>query len=224
MFFVARPSAHWQKLLTRLLFTLMICSLAMGPVACKGKKKLAEQQAAAAMAEKNRILDELQAILDTPIRNLAELEDLEEKFGAIEGLNTDDSQILIKKRKAEFYLQQERERLEKELAEIGKPKSEADMQTVVTNRLAEAFSYIANSGNSTGGKMKMEDALNLFASDQTPVLIIVSREGSLVDYDRPTTIRKYLNYLSDTGNNANAIENVVFNANGKITELELIKR
>jgi hypothetical protein len=224
MLFVARPSSHWQKHLTRLLFSLMICSLAMGPVACKGKKKLAEQQAAAALAEKNRVLDELQAILDTPVRNLDELEALEEKFGAIEGLNTDDNQILIKKRKVENYLQQERERLERELAEMEEPKSEADMQTVVTNRLADAFSYIANNGSSTGGKMRIEDALNLFASDQTPVLIIVSREGSLVDYDRPTTIRKYLNYLADTGNNANAIENIVFDATGKITELELIKR
>jgi hypothetical protein len=61
--------------------------------------------------------------------------------------------------------------------------------------------------------------MQLFASEETPVLIIVSRSGDIVDYDRPTTIKKYLNYLKDQKVNRNDIENVVYDANGKITEL-----
>jgi hypothetical protein len=66
--------------------------------------------------------------------------------------------------------------------------------------------------------------LQLFANDNAPVLIIISRSGNVVDYDRPTTIRKYLEYIKDQKVVRNKVENVVYNADGKITELELIKK
>jgi len=44
------------------------------------------------------------------------------------------------------------------------------------------------------------------------------------DYDRPTTIRKYLEYLKDQGRFDKDIENLVVDKNGKITEVELIKK
>ena len=55
------------------------------------------------------------------------------------------------------------------------------------------------------------------------MLIIISKEGKTVDYDRPTTIKNYLNYLKDTKNNINQVEKVLYDSNGKIKELELIK-
>lgn len=70
----------------------------------------------------------------------------------------------------------------------------------------------------------IEEALRYFSSPDVPVLIIVYIDSEITDYDKPTTIRKYLEYLKDQGKNPNDIHNVKFDANGKINELELIKK
>jgi len=54
-------------------------------------------------------------------------------------------------------------------------------------------------------------------------LIIISKENNIVDYDRPTTIKDYLNYLKDTKNNINKVEKISYDNNGKIREMELLK-
>ena len=43
------------------------------------------------------------------------------------------------------------------------------------------------------------------------------------DYDRPTTIEKYLNYLKDRKAYKAEVENIVYDDYGKIKELELRK-
>jgi len=56
------------------------------------------------------------------------------------------------------------------------------------------------------------------------VLIVISEENGQKDYDRPTTIRDYLNYLKDQKKNFNKISNIQFDGSGRITELELTKQ
>jgi len=86
-------------------------------------------------------------------------------------------------------------------------------------RLDRYFDAIAASGSSSS----MREAMSMFASPETPVLIVISEENGVKDYDRPTTISEYLNYLKDTKNNSNKIGEVKYDSSGKITELELIK-
>ena len=64
----------------------------------------------------------------------------------------------------------------------------------------------------------------MFASANTPVLIIINQSNGMNDYDRPTTIQKYLNYLKDNKVNPNDIYEMNVNGSGKISELLLIKR
>jgi hypothetical protein len=64
----------------------------------------------------------------------------------------------------------------------------------------------------------------MFSSRDVPVLIIINQSGNLKDYDEPTTIGRYLNYLKDRKASPNAVHNLVKDANGKISELELIKK
>jgi hypothetical protein len=71
---------------------------------------------------------------------------------------------------------------------------------------------------------RISQTLQLFATPDVPVLVIISQAGGFNDYDRPTTIRKYLDYLKDQKTFNNRIEQVKYDSNGKITELELIKR
>ena len=70
---------------------------------------------------------------------------------------------------------------------------------------------------------QINEALSLFASPDTPVLIVISESGGQKDYDRPTTIKNYLNYLKDQKKNINKISDVKYDGSGKITELELKK-
>ena len=64
----------------------------------------------------------------------------------------------------------------------------------------------------------------MFESPNVPVLIIISQNLGFNDYDRPTTIEKYLNYLKDQKISPNRVQEIKYNANGKINELELIKK
>jgi hypothetical protein len=118
----------------------------------------------------------------------------------------------------------ERKRLAEEAA---RRDAEARQKDMLANepkaKLNQYFQSIAGSGNAASANGSINEALALFASPDTPVLIVISEEGSQKDYDRPTTIRQYLNYLKDTKNNSNTISDLQFDNSGKITEVELRK-
>lgn len=71
---------------------------------------------------------------------------------------------------------------------------------------------------------RIEKVLTLFASQDASVLIIIHRQDDTVDYDRPSTIRNYLEYLKDQKKSPNAVESVEYDDNGKIIQLTLIKK
>jgi regulator of protease activity HflC (stomatin/prohibitin superfamily) len=111
----------------------------------------------------------------------------------------------------------EADRLKKEQAER---EARASGPSV---RLEEYFAQIANSPTSASANGSIQEALSMFASEDTPVLIVISEEGGVKDYDRPTTIRAYLNYLKDVKKNTNRIGKLHFDSSNKIVEVELIK-
>lgn len=102
-------------------------------------------------------------------------------------------------------------------------ENEAKVTAAPKARLANYFDAIAGSGNTTSANSSINEALTLFASPEAPVLIVISQEGGQKDYDRPTTIKDYLNYLKDQKKNSNLISNLQFDGSGKITEVELVK-
>jgi len=121
---------------------------------------------------------------------------------------------------------QKDEEARREAEERAKREAEARSKVETAaprERLEEYFGAIANSGNAASANRSITEALTLFASDETPVLILISESGGIKDYDRPTTIKQYLEYLKDTKKNMNKIGNLQFDSSGKITEVELIK-
>jgi len=90
-------------------------------------------------------------------------------------------------------------------------------------RLGKYFSAISSASSTASANSSINEALALFASPDTPVLIIIAEENGQKDYDRPTTIKDYLNYLKDQKKNINPINDLKFDASGKITEVELRK-
>jgi hypothetical protein len=127
----------------------------------------------------------------------------------------------------EANLRKEEEQKRKEAEEAARRDAEARQKEMLANapkaKLNQYFQSIANSNTPSSANSSINEALTLFASPDTPVLIVISEEGGQKDYDRPTTIRQYLNYLKDTKNNANSISNLQFDSSGKITEVELRK-
>lgn len=102
-------------------------------------------------------------------------------------------------------------------------KLDAMKESTYKGRLLQYFDAIASADNAISANNSIDEALTLFTSSQVPVLIVISQEGGDKDYDRPTTIRAYLNYLKDQKKNINQIESVKLDEYGKITEIELKK-
>jgi hypothetical protein len=145
-----------------------------------------------------------------------------------------------KKKAMEAQAAAERARMEQEAADR-KQKEEAQrkeaeeaaqreaarqkemMASEPKTRLGNYFNAIATSPSASSANNSINEALALFASPETPVLIVISEEAGQKDYDRPTTIRNYLNYLKDQKKNMNRISNLQFDNTGKITEVELRK-
>ena len=90
--------------------------------------------------------------------------------------------------------------------------------------LERNFSSISRSGNISQANKLINETMSLFESPNVPVLIIISQNVGFNDYDRPTTIEKYLNYLKDQKISPNEVHEIKYNDNGKINELELIKK
>jgi len=131
----------------------------------------------------------------------------------------EQEESLRKQKEEEMKKKSAEERAEKD-AELALKESKA---TAPKFRLNEYFEAIANSTNLASANASINEALSMFTSPETPVLIVISEEGGKKDYDRPTTIKAYLNYLKDQKKNINNIENVKLDSSGKITEVELRK-
>ena len=127
----------------------------------------------------------------------------------------------------ESKLRTEEEQKRKDAEEAARRDAEARQNEALANapkaKLNQYFQSIASSSNAASANSSINEAMTLFSSPDTPVLIVISEENGQKDYDRPTTIRQYLNYLKDTRNNANSISNLQFDSSGKITEVELRK-
>jgi hypothetical protein len=139
-------------------------------------------------------------------------DELERELNAIKKQNLKDSEIdtLIA-------------RLETKIQEMRSGGSSLPVKTQLENSFV-TIANAAKTGNLTQADNTIQKTLQLFSSDDAPVLIIISREGSTVDYDKPTTIKRYLNLLRDTKASKNDIDAIMTDASGKIKELDLIKK
>jgi uncharacterized protein YpmB len=205
---------------------LLIIIASVGVFSCKSQKKMAAKQAAEEQARKiAKAKADLEVLLSD--NSGLTLTEKESRLKVIKDMNIDDAEVQELIVKVEDKLKREREALAaKEQAERLAREREAQLKREVTEPkgLTEYFNLIAASTNLATTNRYISEAMQLFASEDTPVLIIVSKSGDIVDYDRPTTIKKYLEYLKDHKVVRNVIENVVYDANGKISELELIKK
>lgn len=96
-------------------------------------------------------------------------------------------------------------------------------EEIAVEKLENNFASIATSGSATAANQTIQEVLTMFSNQDTPILIVIHEEGGVKDYDEPTTIKKYLDYLKDTKKNLNYISDIRL-VGGKVTELELRRK
>lgn len=97
-------------------------------------------------------------------------------------------------------------------------------EPTLDNKLNNYFAAISGASSTSTANSNIQEALRLFDSGSAPVLIIIYAADGTEDFDEPTDITKYLNYIKDTGNNVHRVKEVVKAPNGKIKELVLVKK
>lgn len=210
------------RLITRLFIIMLIATVAIGTGGCKSKKKLAQEAAAKEYADKvQKAIAELNAILnDDGTMPIAEME---RRLNDIKAQDLNDATVndLITQVEAKIAADKEALRLKQEeeerLRQLEKEKSKFEY-------IDEYFNSIANATTAEEANAKIAQALKLFTSPEAPLLIIIAQDGDVTDYDKPTTISDYLNYLKDTKNYNNKVYEVQMDDYGQITSLELIKQ
>lgn len=97
-------------------------------------------------------------------------------------------------------------------------------EEVAAEKLENYFNAVAAAGNPNSANQSIQEILAMFSNQETTVLIVIHEENGIKDYDEPTTIKKYLDYLKDTKKNLNYISDIRMDASGKVSELELRRK
>lgn len=210
----------------KILIISMLALLALvGITSCDSSKGMTKKDYSAQM---ETVKADLNAILDGTTN--WSLEEQASRIAAIKLMNFKEkdkggvndliarAEEKITQKIAEAKRKAEEERLKQE--ELLKQK-EQQLNKETTLTIEDYFSSIAKSSDSETANNLISKALKLFATPDVPVLIRLNEYG---DYDRPTTAEQYLNYLKDQKSVNVRINDIKYNVNKKITELELIKK
>ena len=207
--------------ITSIIMVLLAVFITLGgTTSCKSKKRLAKEAAEAEYKSKvEQARNDLTAILDD--ETLWTLEEKENRVKTIKDWNLQNAEIDDLISQVEKKLAREHAQREEEERRAAEEREKANAADVVLGR---NFNSIANAGSASQANRVINETLGMFESPNVPVLIIISQNPGFNDYDRPTTIEKYLNYLKDQKKATEKVHEIKYNANGKINELELIKK
>ena len=139
-------------------------------------------------------------------------DDLERELNEIKALNIQDSEV-------QRLIAQVEERIAAMREGLGSISTNSDL-----DKYFEEVIRLSKTGNIEKTNMLIKDILKFFTSSEADLLIIVYREnGQPIDYDKPTTIGAYLNYLKDQKVNHNTTYTIERDTAGKIKLVELLK-
>lgn len=213
------------KVLSKLLMVALIAAMAIGGTSsCTSKKKLAAEKEAAAYAAKvDKAKKDLNAIIDGS--TTMSLDEQRRRVAQIKGYNFNDPDVnklisLAEKeidfKQAETDRKAEEERLRKE--EEARLKAEQSKYDTYNQQ----FKNIAQGTSLNASNAEIALTLEKFESPDAPVLIIISEENGIKDYDKPTTAERFLNYLKDRKEYNYEVISIERNSSsGKISLLEL---
>ena len=209
-----------SKITTVLMVLLAVFITLGGTTSCKSKKRLAKEAAEAEyQAKVEQAIADLNAILDD--ETTWSLEEKEARVQTIKDWNLQNAEVDDLIFQVEKKLARERAQKDEEERRAAEERERANAADVVLGR---NFNGIANAASASQANRLINETLGMFESPNVPVLIIIKQNQGFNDYDRPTTIEKYLNYVKDQKKATEKVFEIKYNANGKINELELIKK
>lgn len=212
-----------NKITTVVLVLLAAFITLGGTTSCKSKKRLAKEAAEAEYkARVAEAVKDLTAILDD--ETVWTLEEKENRVKTIKDWNLQNAEVDDLLFQVEKKLARERAQAAQKAEEERIAAENAAKAKEPKNVLEKSFADIASAASTAQANRIINETLPLFASNSVPVLIIISQAGGFNDYDRPTTIEDYLNYVKDQKANRNRVSELEFNEAGKITEVVLIKK
>ena len=209
-----------NRITTVIMVLLAVFVTLGGTTSCKSKKRLAKEAAEAEYKSRvEQATKDLNAILDD--ETLWTLEEKEARVQTIKDWNLQNAEVDDLLFQVEKKLARERAQREEEERINAQQQQQQQSANVV---LEGNFNSIARAGNVAQANRLISETLGLFESKNTPVLIIIKQNQGFNDYDRPQTIENYLNYLKDQKKSTEKVFDIKYNSNGKINELELIKK
>jgi hypothetical protein len=221
---------HWMPL-NSLLILALAGFLIFGTTSCSSQKRLARKhEKEARLAQIAQAKADLYEIIND--EGYLALEVKEQMLQNVKDMNLDDKEVnelipraeeKLARDRAEYMRKKEEEALRAE-AERRELERQARERAQKFGPIQDAMISVAAAPNLREANLRISQTLELFASPNVPVLILISQEGNVKDYDRPTTIGRYLELLKDQKRYNNDVADVKYNAAGKITELELRTR
>jgi hypothetical protein len=199
-------------------FWVLIALVTVSLFACKGKKKLLEEPKvdvvvvdSTALYQKHMaiITDSLNAIVNGT--SALSLEEQQNYLNNLKKQNIKDVNVLNLIIKANDVVNNSIEAKNKAI----KP---------MKSQLEDNFAKIINAANYAEADAVIKETLDKFENADAPVLIILYKQGTDVDYDKPTTIKEYLNYLKLQKKSNADIDQIYMNTNGKIKSLDLMHK
>lgn len=211
----------------QMMIILLALFIAVGGTSCKSKKKLAEEKAAIELADK---IAQAKASLKDLLRddNTKTWQEKKNELDRIKDMQLRDPEVEDLINQVEAKLEKERQEILKRQEDEARRKAEreaSNQQQAQLDNINSHFHAVASAPTVEEANSRIQRALSLYASKDVPVLIIIAKYGqNQKDYDRPTNIDKYLNYLKDKKRYDKEVEDVKYDAMGKIIEIELIKK
>lgn len=211
------------KRFSKVLLIAILMAGTAGMTGCKKKKELAAAEAAAAaqLAEDiTKATEMLEGILSD--NTLDNIDKNEATLQMVKSMNLQDPGVLNLIIKAQDKLDADRVAMA-ELLEAQRLEEERRLKASTNDVLNKQFAALTGEQDFEKSNNIINNILPMFSSTEVPVLVIISEENGMKDYDKPTTIEKYLNYLKDRKAYKAEVENIVYDDSGKIKELELRK-
>jgi len=213
--------------LPKVMIILMAVFIAIGGTSCKSKKKIAAEKAAIELANK---IEQAKASLRELLRddNPKSWQEKTDELNRIKAMQLRDPEVEDLINQVEAKLEKEHQQMLRDQEEAARLKAIEDAKKKDQAKLEninQHFYAVASAPSISEANSRIDKALSIYASKDVPVLIIVSIYGdNQKDYDRPTTIEKYMNYIKDIKKYNKRVEAVKYDDFGKIIEIELIKK
>ena len=219
------------KRISKILLVALLLAGTAGMTGCKKKKELAAAEAAAA-AELQAQIDQAKSMLLAILEDNT-LDNVDANYATLDevkAMNLSDPEVLKLVIDVQEKLADDKAALallveERLAAERAAAALEAENMKIENDKILINKSFLALSVEKVLDKANniINNTLPMFSSPDAVVLIIVSEENGKKDYDRPTNIKDYLDYLKDRKSYTSTVEIIRYDDFGKISELELRK-